>query len=134
MKSGKFIISLDFELMWGVRDSKTIANYGASILGVRSALDRILEEFERYNIRATFAIVGFLFHENKNKLYEFIPYIKPTYLDGNLSPYIELESFLGQDETDDPYYFGYSMVRKVLNNKVQHPKSGIFLLKERLQL
>lgn len=118
MKSGKFIISLDFELMWGVRDSKTIANYGASILGVRSALDRILEKFERYNIRATFAIVGFLFHENKNKLYDFIPNIKPTYLDGNLSPYIELESFLGQDETDDPYYFGYSMVRKVLNNKV----------------
>ena len=66
MKSGKFIISLDFELMWGVRDSKTIANYGASILGVRSALDRILEKFERYNIRATFAIVGFLFHENKD--------------------------------------------------------------------
>jgi len=31
---GGFVISLDFELMWGVRDNKTIADYGANILGV----------------------------------------------------------------------------------------------------
>lgn len=32
---GAFVISLDFELMWGVRDKRTIADYGRNILGVR---------------------------------------------------------------------------------------------------
>src|SRR5450631_2733915 len=34
---GAFVISLDFELMWGVRDKRTIADYGRNILGVRRA-------------------------------------------------------------------------------------------------
>lgn len=118
MKTGKFIISLDFELMWGVRDNRTIDNYGGSILGVRPALDQMLEVFEQYKIRATFAVVGFLFHKNRINLYENIPTLTPSYLDTNLSPYTDLNSFLGQDETDDPYYFGYSLVQKIKNKEV----------------
>lgn len=116
--SGKFVISLDFELMWGVRDKRTIDNYGASILGVRPAMDQMLEVFEQYKIRATFAVVGFLFHKNRRNLYENIPALKPSYIDTNLSPYTDLKSFLGKDETDDPYYFGYSLVQKIKNKKV----------------
>jgi hypothetical protein len=36
--SGAFVISLDFELLWRVRDKRTIADYGANILGVRRAI------------------------------------------------------------------------------------------------
>lgn len=118
MNTGKFIISLDFELMWGVRDNRTIDNYGASILGVRPALDQMLEVFEQYKIRATFAVVGFLFHKNRINLYENIPTLKPSYLDVNLSPYTDLKSFLGEDESEDPYYFGYSLVQKIKNKDV----------------
>jgi hypothetical protein len=32
---GAFVISLDFELFWGVRDKRTISGYGPNILGVR---------------------------------------------------------------------------------------------------
>lgn len=118
MSSGKFIISLDLELMWGVRDKRTIDNYGASILGVRPALDHMLEVFGQYDIRATFAVVGFLFHKNRINLCKNIPALKPSYLDLNLSPYTDLESFLGEDETDDPYYFGYSLVEKIKNKGI----------------
>jgi hypothetical protein len=31
---GALVISLDFELLWGVRDKRTIADYGPNILGV----------------------------------------------------------------------------------------------------
>ena len=31
MNYGKFVISLDFELFWGVRDSRTISSYGSNI-------------------------------------------------------------------------------------------------------
>lgn len=99
-------------------DNRTIDNYGASILGVRHALDLMLQVFEQYKIRATFAVVGFLFHKNRLDLYENIPILKPSYLDANLSPYIDLESFLGEDETDDPYYFGYSLVQKIKKKEV----------------
>lgn len=118
MKTGKFVISLDFELMWGVRDNRTIDNYGSSILGVRTALDQMLEVFEKYKIRATFAVVGFLFHKNRINFYENIPTLKPSYLDANLSPYTNLKSFLGEDELKDPYYFGYSLVQKIIKKDV----------------
>lgn len=118
MTSGKFIISLDFELMWGVRDKRTIDNYGASILGVRPALDQMLQAFEQYKIRATFAVVGFLFHKNRRNLYENIPILKPSYLDANLSPYTDLESFLGENEIVDPYHFGHSLIQKIKSKEV----------------
>ena len=43
--AGAFVISLDFELFWGVRDSKSLADYGANILGVRQAIPAMLELF-----------------------------------------------------------------------------------------
>jgi peptidoglycan/xylan/chitin deacetylase (PgdA/CDA1 family) len=117
MDTGKFVISLDFELMWGVRDKRSITDYGDSILGVRPALNLMLDLFDKYNIKTTFATVGFLFHENRKDLYENIPTLKPSYFDTNLSPYTDLESFLGDDEIVDPYYFGYSLVQEIKNRK-----------------
>jgi hypothetical protein len=34
MDTGKFVISLDFELMWGVRDTQ-IEKYGDAIIGMK---------------------------------------------------------------------------------------------------
>ena len=39
---GKFIISLDFELMWGVRDLVTIDTYGQHVAGVHEAMPKML--------------------------------------------------------------------------------------------
>jgi hypothetical protein len=63
MDTGKFVISLDFELMWGVRDTQTIEN-GDAIIGTRIALEQILSSFEKHCIKATFATLV-LFHKNK---------------------------------------------------------------------
>lgn len=117
MAFGKFIISLDFELMWGVRDKRTIESYGTSILGVRTALDLMLESFDKYDIKATFATVGFLFYENKRDLCKNIPDLLPTYSDSNLNPYINLDLFLGENEAKDPYHFGYSLVENIKARK-----------------
>ncbi len=38
---GGFVISLDFVLLWGVRDSRTISENGANILGARKAVPRL---------------------------------------------------------------------------------------------
>ena len=38
--NGKFIISLDFELMWGVRDEKDKPTYGNNITGVHKIFSK----------------------------------------------------------------------------------------------
>jgi hypothetical protein len=42
MDTGKFVISLDFELMWGVRDTQTIEKYGDAIIGTRITRTNII--------------------------------------------------------------------------------------------
>jgi hypothetical protein len=58
---GKFVISLDFELMWGMRDKHTVETYGKNIAAVHEIIPKLLEKFNSYNIKATFATVGFCF-------------------------------------------------------------------------
>jgi hypothetical protein len=52
-RSGALIISLDFELYWGGRDSKTLDRYRENILGVRAAVPAMLALFHKYGIHAT---------------------------------------------------------------------------------
>lgn len=110
---GKLVISLDFELMWGVRDKKTIESYGENILGVQKAIPAMLKCFNQHGIKATFSTVGFLFAKNRDILKAHQPAVLPAYTDGNLSPYPDFQS-LGYDELDDPYHFGYSLLQQVM--------------------
>ncbi len=66
MQYGALVISLDFELIWGVRDQRTIADYGANILGVRRVVPVLLDFFAERNIACTWATVGLLFFATNN--------------------------------------------------------------------
>ena len=65
--SGQFVISLDFELLWGVRDHADRTSYGKNVLGARDAVPQMLEIFAQNSIRATWATVGFLFCETRGR-------------------------------------------------------------------
>lgn len=80
MKS-KLIVSLDFELFWGVQDTHTKESYEKNILGGRKAIPELLKLFEKYNIHATWATVGFLFAESAEEAKRYFPEEKlmPTY-------------------------------------------------------
>src|ERR1700712_1711168 len=111
---GKFIISLDFELMWGIRDIVTIDMYGEHIVGVHEAIPKMLACFQRHNIRATFATVGMLFFETKESLLENLPKNKPKYKIANLSPYGDyLHSKVGHDYKKDPYHFAPELIKMI---------------------
>ena len=66
--AGNFVISLDYELMWGVRDHATRESYGPNVLGGREAIPAMLDLFHRRGIRATWATVGALLCESKDEL------------------------------------------------------------------
>ena len=109
---GTFVISLDFELMWGVRDVQTKAGYGPNVLGVRQAIPAMLALFEEFGLRVTWAAVGLLFFDTKVDLLAALPPQRPAYADPNLDNYQALPG-LGPDEADDPYHFGLSLLRQI---------------------
>ena len=105
MQYGVFVISLDFELLWGVRDQRTIADYGANILGVRQAVPALLDLFAERNIACTWATVGLLFFATNRAMLAGLPARKPRYTNARISSYHYLDE-VGADEEHDPYYFG----------------------------
>lgn len=109
-KKGKFVISLDFELLWGMRDHKTIDDYGENILGVWEVIPRMLELFDKYDVAATFATVGFLFASKKEELLQFAPEVKPEYKNANLSPYNGHFDHVKDSENDDKYHFASELI------------------------
>lgn len=133
--SGEFVISLDFELLWGVRDHATRDSYGANVLGGREAIPRILDLFERYDIAATWATVGLLMAESRDEMMASLPpeELRPRYADPHLSNYCYLDE-VGEDERSDPHYYGMSLVRRILECPKQeigtHTHSHFYCLEQ----
>ena len=109
-----FIISLDFELMWGMRDKRTIQTYGENILGEREAIPAMLSLFKRYEVKGTWAVTGMTLFERRSDLLAHLPDTRPTYARSELNPYLALDE-VGEDERRDPYHFGLSLVRQILD-------------------
>lgn len=109
---GTLIISLDFELHWGVRDVFSVDEYRENLLGARAAIPRILALFERYDIHATWATVGLLFFDTRDTLLAALPTTLPQYRHAQLSPYDSLHA-LGANEEEDPYHFAASLIRHI---------------------
>ncbi len=108
--AGAFVISLDFELHWGVRDRRTVADYKDNLLGARNVVPRLLDLFSRYKVHATWATVGFLFFDSREALISGCPRRQPQYSLPKLSPYLNLEE-IGPNEEHDCYHFAPSLIR-----------------------
>jgi peptidoglycan/xylan/chitin deacetylase (PgdA/CDA1 family) len=109
----KFFISLDFELYWGVRDQISLKQYKNNIVGVRDCLPRILDLFEEFEIRATFATVGFLFFNSKKQLLSHLPKRIPKYDVEAMNPYNNYFDKVGESEEEDKYHFGLSLINQI---------------------
>jgi peptidoglycan/xylan/chitin deacetylase (PgdA/CDA1 family) len=110
-KFGAFVISLDLESLWGVRDHASMSSsYGKNLRGERDAIYQMLEIFEEFAISATWATVGFLFAKNRDELRQFYPQQLPEYTHRQLSPYGEE---LGENEEQDPYHYGGALLERI---------------------
>ncbi len=132
-KTGTFVISLDYELLWGVWDVTTKEKYGNHILGVKEVIPGLLDLFAYYNFKATFAIVGILFAKNKEALQPHLPALTPGYRNPNYNVYSKEFTTIGNDEDDDPYHFGYrlfEMIKKSEHEIATHTFSHYFCLED----
>jgi len=121
---GALVISLDFELHWGLRDVlATHAPYRRNLLGARSAIPRILALFRQFEIAATWATVGFLFARDRDELADFFPVVRPLYHHSGFDPYREP---IGRDESEDPLHFGRSLLEIIRYTPRQEVGSHTF--------
>ncbi|MCM3639273.1 polysaccharide deacetylase family protein [Sporosarcina luteola] len=132
-KQGAIIISLDFELNWGVHDVISLEQYRENLLGVREAIPQMLELFHRFDIHATWATVGMLFCENKKELLDSLPSLQPNYENSNFSPYKKL-NVVGENELIDPFHYAKSLIKQIENYPNQeiatHTFSHYYCLEE----
>jgi hypothetical protein len=131
--TGRLVLSLDFELMWGVRDHRSIADYGRNVLGVRQVVPALLKLFAERQIRCTWATVGLLFFANKSQMRAGLPDRTPNYKNPRLSPYGEIDE-IGHSEETDPYWYGQSLIKGILECPGQeigtHTFSHFYCLEE----
>jgi len=110
-----FIISLDFEIHWGVSDHRTIESYYENLSNVPKVIERLLQLFNNRNIHATWATVGMLFCKDKTELQTWVsPNDQPTYIDKKLSNYTIIPQ-AGKNENDDKFHYGSSLIKKILS-------------------
>lgn len=82
-----FVISLDFEVFWGVADSRSINEYRKNIEGEWQAIPQMLALFRKNGIKATWATVGMLMCKNFTQWQEIQPLKFPGYFNKQSSAY-----------------------------------------------
>ena len=122
---GTLIVSLDFELFWGMLDVCPLEEYQENVLGGRKAIPQLLKLFEKYGIHATWATVGFLFAENYQELKRYLPDQLPTYTNCKLDPYAQFAK-IGENEEQAPCFYGASLIDLVAQTPGQEIGSHTF--------
>ncbi len=114
-QNGYLLISLDFELFWGLFDVKTTSDYETNLRNVHKVIPRLITLADKYKIKLSFATVGFLFAKDKQELLAALPKEKPTYINSQFNPYRLIDN-IGNNEVDDPFHYAESLIELIKNN------------------
>jgi peptidoglycan/xylan/chitin deacetylase (PgdA/CDA1 family) len=123
-RPGALVISLDFELHWGVRDHLRPHDppYGR-LKESRRAAAELVALFSSRHIRATWATVGLLFASTRREAEAYLPDERPHYERPELNPYVEP---IGPDEEHDPEHLAGSLVDLIAGTAGQEVGSHTF--------
>jgi peptidoglycan/xylan/chitin deacetylase (PgdA/CDA1 family) len=108
---GALVVSLDFELYWGMRDVVTLEAYRANLEGTPQAIRRMLDVFEQREIHATWACVGLLFARDAEEARRFAPRVRPSYRARELSPFDALDRH--EIDRDPQCYFASDVIATI---------------------
>lgn len=120
---GRFVISLDFEKYWGLRDKRTITEYKRNLEQVDVICVKTLSLFEEYGIHATWATVGLLAFNAVKELQDNIPNVLPSYKDENLSPYNYIKESIN---LEPQYHFAKEIISKIIQTPNQELSTHTF--------
>ena len=120
MKNGLFVLSLDFELVWGVFDVVDIENQKEYFRSTRKVISEILSLFKRYEIHATWAVVGMLFNKNWEEWRKNKPKQIPQYNNSILSSYTFGEKWEQKRDLQELFFAPeiISVIRKIPHQEI----------------
>ncbi len=116
MKKGKFVISLDTEIAWGwLPFEEKRKSFYPLYEKTREVIDRLIVLFEKYDIPATWAIVGKMIEkeDSRNRVLEiadFFPHLSNKKI--NNDPEL--------NKKENPYLVAPDIIEKIIASKVQH--------------
>ncbi|MGW1455568.1 polysaccharide deacetylase family protein [Salegentibacter agarivorans] len=117
MENGALVISLDFELLWGVFDKVDWREKKEYFENTRKLIPEILRLFEQHEISCTWATVGMLFNESWDEWNENIPEVLPEYTNSNLSAYNFGKSI--QSKETEKLCFAPELIRLIKDTRGQ---------------
>lgn len=101
LNRGVFTFSIDFELAWGTRKRKPLSVMRPYLHGTRTAVDHLLQLFEKYEISATWATVGALLLSYKNEKH---PWLQKD----------SLSDVPAGDSTTQPFWYAEDIIESIL--------------------
>jgi peptidoglycan/xylan/chitin deacetylase (PgdA/CDA1 family) len=126
---GKFIISLDFELFWGIFDKYSIESKTNYFDNTLSAIPQMLSLFEKNEIHVTWATVGAVMADNLEELLKYYPSVLPKFTNKKLSAteFINLNKAKIIDPTFEKYFFAPYLVKLIKNTNFQEIGTHTYL-------
>ena len=115
--TGGLVISLDFELLWGVFDKVNLEDKREYFSNTRKIIPEILKHFERNDIKATWATVGMLFNNDWDEWNSNIPAEIPSYASKELCAYTFGNSI--QNKETEKLCFAPDLIRAIISTKDQ---------------
>lgn len=123
LAKGIFVLSLDTELCWGVIDKPDQLKKNKKYYEqARECIDKILVLLEKYDISATWAVVGHLFLQQCKSCGRQ----KPSNISRNVYPCYRKDRFEQcpcTNEKEAPLWYGRDIINKIMNCKV-HQEVG----------
>ena len=110
MEKGCMVISLDFEMLWGILDHRDPLDYEQNIKNVPRVVGCLLRLFRKYGIHATWGCVGMLTRDDMRTVRKDRPGELPSYRESSLSAYAHFD-FL--ESVDPGYLFAPGLVKKI---------------------
>jgi len=109
---GILVTSLDFELAWGLRESRGGAGWRDRVAGARAAVPRLLDALTAHGIRATWGTVGMLALEGPDELRALAPATRARFANPALCAYTYADEVLGE-AGEAPLHFAPDLVRLI---------------------
>ena len=117
------VISIDFEMRWGVHDicGYNIDEYRINLENVRLVVPKMLQLFSERNIRATWATVGALALSSWDEYFTISP-PPPAYEKNNLA----IDPFYAEIDPEGTLHFASDLVNGIVNTPGQELGSHSF--------
>lgn len=115
--SGSFVVSLDFELVWGVFEKARLLQEPDYFLRTRNVIPQILDRFEAAEVAATWATVGMLFQADWDAWDNFLSIQKPAYENPQRSSY--QFAIRARNELPAACFFAPDLIRRIIHTPRQ---------------